>query len=195
MPAVSVCVRARRTAVPAALLGEIFRRADKSSQCAGGDDSGRTQIHERVAIAHAALEITIGRADRGLALLHQTATQADAGAATRRQRNCARAYQSLPITSWTRTALGLRRSPGRDKIRRHRQRVRPWRASLRQRHANLRSARSRTTANTPSEWAHVFVPFPAATPSSSLHWARTHAGPPSPDRAPVRSRIRRRHPR
>ena len=92
-------------------LREIFRRTDKSSQRAGRDDSGRTQIHVGIAIAHAALEITIGGADRDLAFLHQTATQADASAAPGRQRNGARVDQSLPITSGLRPGLhfGARR--------------------------------------------------------------------------------------
>ena len=89
---------------------------------------------------------------------------------------------------WTRTWLALRRSPRRDKIRHPRPRVRRGRAPLPRRHANPPGARSRTTSNTLSEWAHVSAPFPAATPWSSLHWDRTHAEPRSPDRVQVRWR-------
>ena len=76
-------------AVPAGRSVKFCRRANESSQRAGGHDRRRSQINERIAIAHAAFEIAIGRADRGFAFLHQTATQSDARAATRRQRNCA----------------------------------------------------------------------------------------------------------
>src|SRR5438874_8814770 len=78
-------------------LGELFWRADKSSQGAGRYHGGRTQIYVGVAIAHTALEIAIASADRSLAFLHQTASQADAGPATRRQRNGAGTQESLPI--------------------------------------------------------------------------------------------------
>ena len=99
---------------------------------------------------------------------NQPAAQTDARAATGRQRNRARIQQRFPIA----VGLGLRLHFGarrqRDKIRRRRRLVRRARESLRPRRANPRSARSRTTSNTPSEWAHAFAPFPAATPSSSL---------------------------
>src|SRR5438045_9368794 len=85
-------------------LGELFWRADKSSQRAGRYHGGRTQIYVGVAIAHAALEIAIGRADGSLAFLHQTASQADTGSATRRQCNGASAQKSLPISD----CFGLR---------------------------------------------------------------------------------------
>src|SRR5205807_8188751 len=80
-------------------LGEICWRANKSGQRAGRYHCGRTQIYVCVPIAHATFKIAIGRADRGLAFLHQTASQADAGSATGRQRNRTRTHQSLPITS------------------------------------------------------------------------------------------------
>src|SRR5213594_1938573 len=61
--------------------------------------------------------------------------------------------RSIPIS------LALRRLREPDKIPHRRQRGRPWRARLQQRHANPRNARSRMTINTHSEWAHVFAPF------------------------------------
>src|SRR5207244_2488065 len=67
----------------------------------------------------------------------------------------------------TRTWPALRRSPARGKIPHHPRRARLGYGSLPQRRANPQSARSRTTADTLSESARVFVPFPATTPSSS----------------------------
>src|SRR5439155_196641 len=87
----------------------------KSGQRAGCYHCGRTQIYVRVAIAHATLEISIGRADRGLAFLHQTATQTDTGSAPGRQRDRARTHQSLPITS--RFGPGLNFGAGRSQIK------------------------------------------------------------------------------
>src|SRR5438093_262522 len=49
-------------------LRECFWRANKSSQRTRGHDGGRTQVYVRIAITHAAFEITIGGADRDLAL-------------------------------------------------------------------------------------------------------------------------------
>src|SRR5205085_12599856 len=80
-------------------LGEIFWSADKSSQRAGRHYRGRTQIHQRIAIAHASFEISISRADRGLAFFHQTAPEANACATTGGERNCACVQQCLPIAS------------------------------------------------------------------------------------------------
>src|SRR5205814_4662955 len=79
-------------------LGEFFWRTDEASQRAGRYHGGRTQIYVGVAIAHSAFKVSVGRADRGLTFLHQTATQTDAGSAARRQRNGAGVYQSLPVT-------------------------------------------------------------------------------------------------
>src|SRR5438477_656281 len=95
-------------------LGELFWRADESSQGASRYHGGRTQIYVGVAIAHAALEIAIGRADGSLAFLHQTASQADAGSATRRQWNGASAQKSLPIAVFF--GLGLHLGAGRGQI-------------------------------------------------------------------------------
>src|SRR5437667_12656109 len=78
-------------------LGELFWRADESSQRASRYHGGRTQIYVGVAIAHATLEVAIGSADGSLALLHQTASQSDAGSATRRQWNGAGSQERLPI--------------------------------------------------------------------------------------------------
>src|SRR5439155_3176520 len=78
-------------------LAEICRRANESGQRAGCDDSRRGKINERVTVAHSSLEIAIGRADRGFAFLHQTASQSNACATTGRQRNRACTKQSLPI--------------------------------------------------------------------------------------------------
>ena len=61
--------------------------------------AGEAEINQRVAIAHAAFEISIRSADRGLAFLHQTATESDARATTGRQRNRASTDQSLPVPS------------------------------------------------------------------------------------------------
>src|SRR5712691_3519032 len=63
-------------------LRKSLRRTNESSQRARRDDGGRTQIDECIAIAHPAFEIAIGRADGGLAFLHQTATEPDARATT-----------------------------------------------------------------------------------------------------------------
>src|ERR1044072_3067420 len=78
-------------------LVEICWRANESRQSTGSDNSGRGEINERVAIAHASFEIAIGSADRGFAFLDQAAPQSNARAATGRQRNRACAQQSLPI--------------------------------------------------------------------------------------------------
>ena len=101
--------------MPAARSAEICRRANESGQRAGRDDSGRTQINQRVAVAHAAFEIAIRRADRDFAFLHQTASQADARAATGRQRNRAGIHQSLPIA--VRFRSGLHFGAGRSEIK------------------------------------------------------------------------------
>src|SRR3979411_2833285 len=48
--------------------------ANKSSKRARRDDGGRTQIYQRLAITHSAFKITIGGADRDLALFFPTPT-------------------------------------------------------------------------------------------------------------------------
>src|SRR5205823_10741537 len=96
-------------------LGEILWRTNKSSQRAGRYHGGRTQIYVSVAIAHTALEIAIGSADGILAFLHQTASQADAGSATRRQWNGAGSQESLPIA--ISFGLGLHLGAGRRQIK------------------------------------------------------------------------------
>src|SRR4030095_16198092 len=69
----------RRVAVPAGgAFAELDRRRNEPSQRTGGDHSGRGQIHERVAIAHAPFEIPIRGADCSLAFLHESATADDA---------------------------------------------------------------------------------------------------------------------
>src|SRR5438477_12501227 len=98
-------------------LGELFWRADESSQRASRYHGGRTQIYVGVAIAHAALEIAIGSADGSLAFLHQTASQSDAGSATRRQWNGASSQKSLPIA--ISFGLGLHLGAGGSQIEFH----------------------------------------------------------------------------
>ena len=106
-------------------LAKVRWCANEPSQRAGGYDCGRSQINERVTIAHAAFEIPIRGADCSLAFLHESLTESDARATTGRQRNCASTNQRLPVTTRSLRALVSQRSPAQDKIQRRRRRVRP----------------------------------------------------------------------
>ena len=101
---------------PGGALGEFLRRANKSGKGARRYHRRRTQIHQRVAIAHPALKISIGRADCGLTLLHETATQTDAGSATGRQWNRTGVYQCLPVSVGLRPCLNFSASRGQIKF-------------------------------------------------------------------------------
>src|SRR5262249_33129864 len=84
---------------PGGAFGKMCRRCNEPSQRAGGHYSGRSQIHERFAIAHASFEIPISGADCSLSFLYKSATESDARSTTGWQRNCTRTDQRLPVTS------------------------------------------------------------------------------------------------
>src|SRR5437667_12818015 len=95
-------------------LGEILWRTNESGQRAGRYNCRRTQIYVGVAITHAALEITIRSTDCGLAFLHQTASQADAGSATRRQWNSATAQAGWQMAIYSGLGLDLAGTRGEN---------------------------------------------------------------------------------
>ena len=89
----------RRVAVPAGLSVKFVGAQMKPANALAATTAGEAEINERVTIAHPAFEIAIRGADCRLALLHETATESNARAAARRQRNCAGTYQRLPVTT------------------------------------------------------------------------------------------------
>src|SRR6058998_3173170 len=126
---------ARRTAVPAARSAKFFGAQINPASALAATTAGEPKYTYASRFRLFAPDRALGRCK------HRTRA-----AMLSRPRPAAFANRrSIPIS------LALRRLREPDKIPHRRQRGRPWRARLQQRHANPRNARSRMTINTPSE--------------------------------------------